>query len=156
MIRIGNGWDIHKLIANRPLVLGSITIPFQKGEAAHSDGDVLIHAIIDALLGALALGDIGTYFPDSDPAFKDVESTLLLRETLKLIAGWSIVNIDCILILESPKISSFILQIREAISHLCDIPIEDVSVKAKTAEGLGPIGSGDAVAAMATVLLRSK
>lgn len=150
-MRIGAGYDSHRLTEGRKLVLGGVTIPSDKGEEAHSDGDVLIHALIDAILGAYALGDIGMLFPDSDPAYKDISSVRLLERTLAL-AGPRLVNIDATVFLERPKLRPYIDRIRESLSLLLDIPMDKVSVKAKTAEGLGPVGEEKAIAAAVTVL----
>ncbi|MFA5513311.1 MAG: 2-C-methyl-D-erythritol 2,4-cyclodiphosphate synthase [Sphaerochaetaceae bacterium] len=154
MIRIGSGWDIHPMIENRRLLLGGVEIPHHLGEAGHSDADVLLHALIDALLGSLALGDIGTYFPSEDDKWLDISSKYLLKETLKLIAGYKIGNIDCTVILQEPKLKAHISKIRASIASLCNISVEKVSVKAKTADNLlGQVGEGRAVIAQASVLL---
>ena len=157
-MRIGFGRDVHRLQEGRRLILGGVVVPFNKGEAAHSDGDVLIHAVIDALLGAAALGDIGSHFPDSDPAYKDIDSGVLLKKTAAVIAeaGYQISNIDSTVILEKPKLRPHIDGIRENLAGLIGIQAERISVKAKTAEKLGPVGSGDAVEAEAAVLLIRK
>jgi 2-C-methyl-D-erythritol 2,4-cyclodiphosphate synthase len=155
-MRVGTGWDIHSLVAGRSLVIGGIIIPHNLGEAGHSDGDVLIHAIIDALLGALALGDIGTHFPPQEDRWKDIQSAKLLHMTLDLLQGWEIVNIDSTVILQRPKLAPHIHSIRKSLADLCDLPLERVSVKAKTAESmLGEVGDGRAVIAQASVLLQS-
>ena len=155
MIRIGSGWDIHRLAPGRPLILGGVSIPSEQGSVAHSDGDVLTHAIIDALLGALAKGDIGTHFPDTDPAYKDADSTLLLKEVVtKHLPPYRIVNLDTTIILEQPKLRPHIDTIRTALATVLNIKVEQVSVKAKTAEGcLNEVGSADAIIAQASVLL---
>ncbi|WP_422480282.1 2-C-methyl-D-erythritol 2,4-cyclodiphosphate synthase [Pleomorphochaeta sp. DL1XJH-081] len=154
-MRVGSGWDLHRLVEKRPLMLGGVQIPHTRGEAGHSDGDVLIHAIIDALLGAVAIGDIGSHFPPSDDRWKDVSSLELLQMTLEKIKGWKIVNIDTTVILENPKLRPYIDAIRDSLSQTCDIPIECISVKAKTAEGiLGEVGQGEAIIAQAIVLLK--
>ncbi len=155
MIRIGSGWDIHRLVPGRPLTIGGVSIPSEQGSLAHSDGDVLIHAIIDALLGALAKGDIGTHFPDTDPAYKDADSTLLLREVVtKHLPPYQIVNLDTTIILEKPKLRPHIDAIRTTLAHVLKIKVEQISVKAKTAEGcLSEVGSTDAIIAQASVLL---
>lgn len=154
-MRIGSGWDIHALVPNRALTLGGVHIPHDKGEAGHSDGDVLIHAIIDAILGALAKGDIGSHFPDTDPAYKDADSQELLKQVLKHeLKPYSITNIDTTIILQRPKLREHIDAIRENLAKIMNLKIEQVSVKAKTAEGmLNEVGSGDAIIAEATVLL---
>ncbi len=153
-MRIGTGWDIHPLIEDRTLIIGGVVIPHNLGEAGHSDGDVLIHAIIDALFGALSMGDIGTHFPPSDDRWKDAASGELLSMTLDKISGWEIVNIDSTVILQRPKLASHIGAIRESLSTICQIPLDRISVKAKTAEGLlGEVGLGRAIIAQAAVLL---
>ena len=154
-MRIGIGYDIHCLVPERQLVLGGVSIPHDRGLDGHSDADVLAHAICDALLGAAALGDIGTHFPDSDPAYKDISSMLLLRKTGTIIeqAGWRIVNIDSTVIAEVPKLSPYRFPMRDHIAAALVIDPATVSVKASTAEGLGPIGNGDAIAANAVALL---
>ncbi len=151
-MRIGFGNDIHRLIANRPLVIGGIAIPSDKGEEAHSDGDVLIHAIIDSILGAKALGDIGALFPPSDPKWKDADSKELLKYVIKL-AKPEIINLDATITLERPKLRCYIDVIREELSKLLDIDISQISIKAKTNEGLGDIGSGNAIKAECVILI---
>ena len=152
-MRIGQGFDLHRMKEGRPLMLGGIEIESDKGEDAHSDGDVLIHALIDALLGSKALGDIGTYFPPSDMQYKNMDSKLLLKETLKL-SKFEIINIDCNIILQRPKLGPHILKIRESLASLLNIDVSNISVKAKTAEHiLGELGSGDAIAAEVTLLI---
>ena len=153
-MNIGHGWDRHRLEAGRPLMLGGVHIPWHKGEAGHSDGDVLLHAVIDALLGSCALGDIGYHFPPGDPAWKDAASAELLRQACDLVmrSGFRPTNIDSTIILESPKLTPHIQAIRRSIAELTDLPVESVSVKAKTAEGFPPVGTGDAVEAHAVVL----
>lgn len=152
-MRIGQGFDLHRMKSGRPLMLGGIEIESDKGEDAHSDGDVLIHALIDALLGSKALGDIGTYFPPSDMKYKNMDSKLLLKETLKL-SNFDIINIDCNIILQRPKLGPHILKIRESLASLLNIDVNNISVKAKTAEHiLGELGSGDAIAAEVTLLI---
>jgi 2-C-methyl-D-erythritol 2,4-cyclodiphosphate synthase len=154
-VRIGTGWDLHRLVSKRALVLGGVVIPSDKGEAAHSDGDVLVHAIIDALLGSLAKGDIGSHFPDTDPAYKDADSMQLLKKVLSEdLPPYHIENIDTTLILQTPKLRPHIEAIRKNLAKAMGLKLEQVSVKAKTAEGiLGELGSGDAVIAQATVLI---
>lgn len=152
-MRIGQGFDLHRMKEGRHLMLGGIEIESDKGEDAHSDGDVLIHALIDALLGSKALGDIGTYFPPSDMKYKNMDSKLLLKETLKL-SKFEIINIDCNIILQRPKLGPHILKIRESLASLLNIDVSNISVKAKTAEHiLGELGSGDAIAAEVTLLI---
>ena len=154
-MRIGSGWDIHALVPNRPLVLGGVHIPHDKGEESHSDGDVLVHAIIDAILGALAKGDIGSHFPDTDPSYKNADSQQLLKQVIQQeLPPYSIKNLDTTIILQRPKLREHIDAIRKNLANLMNLTIEQVSVKAKTAEGmLNEVGSGDAIIAQATVLL---
>ncbi|MGN0907793.1 MAG: 2-C-methyl-D-erythritol 2,4-cyclodiphosphate synthase [Bullifex sp.] len=153
-MRIGQGSDLHRMKEGRRLMLGGIEIPSDKGEDAHSDGDVLIHALIDAILGSRALGDIGTYFPPSDMRYKDMDSRKLLEKTLE-IADVSIINIDATIILQTPKLGPHIMKIRESLAELLNMDTGDISVKAKTAEHiLGELGTGDAIAAEVTLLIR--
>ena len=151
-MRVGIGNDIHRLKEGRTLVLGGVIIPSDKGEEAFSDGDVLIHAIIDALLGATAKGDIGSLFPDTDDKNKGRSSLELLKETLQH-TGARIINLDTIIELEKPKLRPYIDKIRESLSDNLGLDIDRISVKAKTAEGLGPIGEGLAIKATAVVLI---
>jgi len=157
-MRIGSGWDIHRLEEGATLILGGVIIPSPKGLVAHSDGDVLIHAIIDAILGALAQGDIGTHFPDTDPRYNGVSSVELLNHVIqKILPPYSIVNIDTTIILQEPKLRAHIDSIRYSLADILELSIDCVSVKAKTAERLlGELGSGDAIEAHATVLLTTK
>ncbi len=153
-MRVGTGWDIHPLVTGRPLLLGGIEIPHDKGEDGHSDGDVLLHALIDALLGAVAAGDIGTHFPPSDRQWKGASSLDLLQRSLVKLGEFEIENIDCTVILQRPKLQPFILDIRQSLASACAIDVDRVSVKAKTAEGLlGELGTGDAIIAQVVVLL---
>ena len=154
-MRIGSGWDIHALVPNRNLIIGGVHIPHDLGEAGHSDGDVLIHAIIDAILGALAKGDIGSHFPDTDPAYKNADSQVLLKQIIEYeLKPYSITNLDTTIILQRPKLREHIDAIRENLAKVMNLSIEQVSVKAKTAEGmLNEVGSGDAIIAQATVLI---
>ncbi len=156
--RIGFGVDFHQMVEDRNLWIGGVHIPHTKGALGHSDADVLLHAICDALLGAACLGDIGVHFPDTSDEFKDIDSKLLLKKTCKLIAkqGYKTVNIDCTLCLENPKIKSYIPQMQQAIADIVSISQNDVSIKATTTEKLGFIGREEGLAAYATVLLRSK
>ena len=153
--RTGFGFDVHALIENRELILGGITIPFHKGLLGHSDADVLVHAIIDALLGAAALGDIGTHFPDSDAKYKDISSLILLEKTAELISqsGYEIGNIDTTIVIEKPQLKSLIPQIITNLSSILKIEKSAVSVKATTTEGLGFTGRGEGVAVYATALI---
>ena len=156
MNRIGTGWDIHKLVEGRDLILGGVKISSDKGCLGHSDGDALIHAIIDALFGAAAMGDIGTFFPDSDSRYKDISSLVLLKKTAEIIAnaGYRIANIDATVILQKPKLADYKGAMCVSIAEALNIDLSLVSVKAKTAETmLGELGTGDAVVAQAVVLL---
>lgn len=154
-IRVGEGWDIHALVADRPLVIGGVRIPYDKGLLGHSDADVLLHAITDALLGAAALGDIGKHFPDTDARFKGADSTVLLAEAARRVrqAGFEIGNIDSTVIAQAPKLMPWIPAMRAAIADALAVELEQVNVKAKTAEHLGPVGQGEAMEARAIVLL---
>jgi 2-C-methyl-D-erythritol 2,4-cyclodiphosphate synthase len=154
-LRIGEGWDVHQLVSGRPLVIGGVTIPFALGLSGHSDADVLLHALTDALLGAAALGDIGTHFPDTDARFKGANSLLLLGEAAKRVraAGFEINNLDSTVIAQAPRLMPWIGQMRDAIAAALDIDRSQVNVKAKTAEHLGPVGEGRAIEARAIALL---
>lgn len=153
--RIGEGWDIHALVEGRKLMLGGVEIPFHKGLLGHSDADALLHAITDALLGAAALGDIGTLFPDTDVQFKGADSAVLLAEAMRQVRaqGLAIGNVDCTVIAQAPKLAAFKLPMRERIASILGITIDQVNVKAKTAEKMGPVGEGLAMEARAVVLL---
>lgn len=157
MVRIGHGFDLHRVAAGRPLVLGGVIIPWRAGLLGHSDADVLIHAIIDALLGALGLGDIGGWFPDTDPRFRDIASTRLLATVLAdaRLESWRIGNVDSTILAEQPRLAPHIPAIRESLAAALGVDRDRVSVKAKTMEGLGWIGTGDAIAAHAVVLVES-
>jgi len=156
--RTGIGTDIHRLVEGRPLKLGGILVPFEKGLLAHSDGDVALHAIIDAIIGAAGFGDIGMIFPDSDPQFKDIDSKELVLKTRDFIASknWEVVNIDITIAAEEPKLGPYKMQMKRCIADLMGIDFVNVNVKAKTNEGLGEIGTGLAMSAIATVLLRRR
>ncbi|MCF7823383.1 MAG: 2-C-methyl-D-erythritol 2,4-cyclodiphosphate synthase [Candidatus Marinimicrobia bacterium] len=153
--RIGTGYDVHRLVAGRKLILGGVEIPFEKGTLGHSDGDALTHAIADALLGALALGDIGQHFPDTDPAYKNAYSIDLLAHVKHLIEskGYAVSNVDATIVLQQPKVMGYLEEMRTKISTALGIALVNVSVKATTTEGLGMTGSGDAVEAQAVCLL---
>jgi len=157
-IRIGSGFDVHQLVEGRPLMLGGVEIPFSKGLLGHSDADVLIHAICDALFGAANLGDIGQHFPDTDQKFKDIDSKLLLYETLLLITkkGYTIGNIDCTICAQKPKLADYIPQMKTVLAEVLKIPVEDISIKATTTEELGFVGREEGICAMATVLVVKK
>ncbi|MBQ6957320.1 MAG: 2-C-methyl-D-erythritol 2,4-cyclodiphosphate synthase [Bacteroidales bacterium] len=154
--RVGNGYDVHQLAAGLPLVLGGVKIPHSKGCVAHSDGDVLIHALCDALLGALALGDIGQHFPDTTDEYAGIDSKILLTRVAAMIrsAGWDIVNVDNTLLAQKPKIAPFVPQMRQTLAEVLCLPVESVSVKATTTERLGFVGREEGIAAYATCLLR--
>ena len=154
--RTGNGYDVHQLAEGLPLVLGGVKIPHTKGCVAHSDGDVLIHALCDALLGALALGDIGQHFPDTSDDYAGIDSRILLSRVVTMVreAGWEIVNVDNTLLAQKPKIAPFIPQMRQALAEVMAIPVTAVSVKATTTERLGFVGREEGIAAYATCLLR--
>ena len=153
--RVGLGYDSHRFVSGRPLIIGGVTIPHDQGLYGHSDADVLLHAVIDALLGAAALGDIGEHFPDTAAEFKDVDSKVLLKHTLELIgrAGWEIVNCDTTLILEKPKLKEFKPAIRQSLAELLALPLDAVNVKAKTAEKMGALGRAEGIVAQAVVLI---
>jgi 2-C-methyl-D-erythritol 2,4-cyclodiphosphate synthase len=155
MIRVGLGYDIHRLISGRSLILGGIILPFEKGEDGHSDGDVLFHAITDAILGASGLGDIGSFFPPEDPQWKDADSALLLKTVMEKVyaAGWMIENLDCIIKLEKPKFIPYRQQVIKSIADTLNISPDKVFVKAKTGEKLPPVGTSEAVEAQAVCLL---
>ena len=157
-IRTGQGIDFHKLVKGKPLWLGGINIPSDMGCLAHSDGDVLIHAVCDALLGAAGLRDIGYYYPDSDEQYKDIDSKILLKKTVGLISekGFGIVNIDSTVCLEEPRLSGYIEKMRECIAGICKIETGLVSVKATTTEKMGFTGRGEGIMAIASVLLNKK
>ena len=150
-IRFGFGYDVHRMVINRKLILGGVEIPFMKGLVGHSDADVLCHALADALLGAAALGDIGKHFPDTDPRFKDISSLILLRHVGGLIRSnnFQIVNVDSTVLLQQPKIMPFVKKMRENISESLGLQVNQVSVKATTNEELGFIGMGEGAAAYA-------
>ena len=155
MYRIGQGFDIHKLVTGRKLILGGVEIPHTKGLLGHSDADALVHAIIDALFGALALGDVGTHFPDNDPKYKDIDSTILLKEAYKIILdkGYKINNIDNTIIIEEPKMKPYIKLMQKKLSSIFNIEENRISIKAKTMEKMDSIGEKQAVAVYSTVLL---
>jgi 2-C-methyl-D-erythritol 2,4-cyclodiphosphate synthase len=154
-LRIGQGWDVHRIAEGRPLILGGVTIPSEFGLEGHSDADVLAHAITDAILGALALGDIGMHFPDTDPQWKGADSLVFLRHVCGLAsaAGYRIVNVDSTVILERPKLKEYRLPIRESLAKAMTLPVDRVSVKFKTAERVGPVGKGRSAESQAIVLL---
>lgn len=154
-MRVGCGFDVHRLVDGRPLIIGGVTIPFDRGLDGHSDADVLLHAICDALLGAAGLGDIGRHFPDSDPTFKDVASTDLLKKTLSMVRGkgYQIGNVDTVIIAQAPPIAPHSGSMQAEIAKCLGIGADRIGIKATTTEGLGITGRGEAIAAMATVLI---
>ncbi len=156
--RMGQGWDVHRITPGRPLILGGITIPSDFGLEGHSDADVLAHAITDALLGAVALGDIGMHFPDTDPRWKGCDSLVFLRHARDLAAdeGYEIVNVDSTVILERPKLKDFRIKIRQKLADTLELDASFVSVKFKTAEKIGPVGEGRSAEAQAIVTLCRK
>lgn len=154
-MRIGQGFDVHRLVSGRRLVLGGVEIPCEMGLLGHSDADVLIHAIMDAILGAVGAGDIGVHFSDRDPQFKDIDSTILLKRVLALLTNqnYRIVNIDATVIAERPKLSGYIPQMKRRIADLAGIEISQINIKATTTEGLGFTGRGEGIGALTVVLL---
>src|ERR1022692_883845 len=147
MFRIGIGYDSHRLVEGRPLIIGLVRVPFERGPEGHSDGDVVAHALTDALLGAAALGDIGRHFPNSDPKWKGADSRVFLEHTIKLLAAgrYRPVNVDAVVILEKPKLSSHIDTMRAALASVLGLRLDAVSLKAKTAEGMGAVGEGRSI-----------
>lgn len=154
-LRIGHGYDVHRLVENRPLILGGVTIPYEKGLLGHSDADVLLHAVMDALLGAAALGDIGKLFPDNDNRFLNISSMVLLERTAEELnrAGYQVVNVDATVIAQKPKIAPYITEMRTNIANGLSISVEQVSVKGTTEEKLGFTGDGSGIACHAVCLL---
>jgi len=157
-MRVGNGYDVHPLVQGRRLILGGVVIPFDKGLDGHSDGDVLVHSIIDALLGAACLKDIGAHFPSSDLQYKDISSLTLLRQVGAMIRdhGWSVGNIDATVVAERPRLLEFVHQMRERIGETLGISMERVSVKCTTSKGLGFLGEGEGIAVHAVALIEEK
>lgn len=155
MIRIGHGYDVHKFADNRKCILGGVEIPYEKGLLGHSDADVLLHAICDALLGAAALGDIGKHFPDTDNSFLNIDSRILLKKTVELLAGkgYKVGNIDATIIAQKPKMADYILKMRQNIADDCKVNIEKINVKATTEEGLGFTGNLEGVSAHAVCII---
>ena len=156
-MRIGEGFDVHALVSDRPLILGGVLIPHEKGLAGHSDADVLIHALIDALLGACGLGDIGQHFPDTDPQWEGIGSRVMLATVYKMVceSGYEVVNVDSTVIEERPKLSPYIAHMREVLAELLSVSVDQVNVKAKTSERLGMVGREECIVAMVSVLLSS-
>ena len=157
-MRIGFASDIHRLVEGRKLILAGVVVPFALGELAHSDGDVVYHAVGESILGALALGDLGTHFPDNDNQYKDIDSSILMKRIVSMMKerNYVINNIDISITLEKPKIKNYIQAMRENLAKLLETNIENVSIKAGTNEGVGPLGHGEAVKAEAIVLLKEK
>lgn len=154
-IRVGEGWDTHALVPGRRLVLGGVEVPFERGLLGHSDADVLLHALTDALLGAAGLGDIGKHFPDTDERFRGADSVVLLQEAARRVraGGWSIANVDSTVVAQAPKLAPYIEAMRTRIAAALELAASQVNVKAKTAEKLGPVGMGQSIEARAVVLL---
>ena len=157
-MRVGIGYDVHRLVKNRKLILGGVEISFEKGLLGHSDADVLLHAICDALFGAVVLGDIGLHFPDSDEKYRGISSLILLKKTNEILNenGFSVNNGDATILAEKPKLASFIPQMRENIAKCLDISMEQISIKATTTEGLGFVGRGEGIAVHAVALVNKK
>ena len=155
-MRIGTGYDVHKLVEGRKLIMGGVEIPYEKGLLGHSDADVLVHAIMDALLGAAALGDIGKHFPDTDPKYKGADSLMLMREVKRILSdhGYQIENVDSTIIAQAPKMKPHIEEMRQNIAEALSLDITQVSVKATTEERLGFTGRGEGISAQAVALIR--
>ncbi|WP_075620215.1 2-C-methyl-D-erythritol 2,4-cyclodiphosphate synthase [Paenisporosarcina indica] len=158
MFRVGQGFDVHEFATNRPLILGGVTIPYEKGLIGHSDADVLLHTVTDAALGAIGEGDIGRHFPDTDPEFKDADSAKLLQYIWNIVEekGYKLGNIDCTIIAQAPKMAPYINEMRDRIAQLLNAEPSQVNVKATTTEKLGFTGRGEGIAAQATILLIQK
>ncbi|MDF2558202.1 MAG: 2-C-methyl-D-erythritol 2,4-cyclodiphosphate synthase [Bacillales bacterium] len=158
MFKVGQGFDVHQLVENRPLIIGGVSIPYEKGLLGHSDADVLLHAITDAILGAVGEGDIGKHFPDTDMSNKDADSKLLLSHCWEIVKrkGYFLGNVDCTIIAQRPKMLPFIPQMRGIIANLLETELENVNIKATTTEKLGFTGRGEGIAAQAIVLLMKK
>lgn len=158
MFRIGFGYDAHRLVEGRPLILGGISIPFGKGLLGHSDADVLTHAVIDAILGALAMGDMGRHFPDTDPAFKDIQSLRMLEQVLGWVreAGYQLNNVDSTIVAQNPKLAPHLPDVQARLSEILQLPVSQISVKAKTSEGMGFCGREEGIEAFAVVSLVQK
>ena len=152
-MRIGHGYDVHRLVENRKLILGGVQSPFDKGLLGHSDADVLTHAVMDAILSALGLPDIGVLFPDDDPATENISSMLLLSRVMEMLDGAKIINLSAVVMAEKPKLASFIPAIRQSLATALNLPYDCVDVSATTTEGLGIVGEGKGIASSATVLI---
>ncbi|HSP98479.1 MAG TPA: 2-C-methyl-D-erythritol 2,4-cyclodiphosphate synthase [Candidatus Dormibacteraeota bacterium] len=157
-LRVGQGWDIHRLVPGRPLMLGGVRVPHRRGLLGHSDGDAVLHAVADALLGAVAAGDIGQHFPDTDPRWRDADSAALLAEVVRIVAGRGgrVVNVDVSILAEQPKLAPHMPAMRARLAALLGVGEACVGLKARTMEGLGAIGAGEAIAAQAVVLIDVK
>ncbi|MBA7662991.1 2-C-methyl-D-erythritol 2,4-cyclodiphosphate synthase [subsurface metagenome] len=155
-MRVGMGYDVHRLVDGRRLILGGVEVPFGRGLLGHSDGDVLLHAICDALLGAAGEGDIGQHFPDSDPEYKDISSLVLLEKVKGLIKEYRVNNIDSIIVAQEPKLASCLSKMKENITQVLKIDKSKINIKATTTEGLGPMGRGEGIAAYAMVSLEEE
>ena len=155
-MRIGHGYDVHRLVEGRKLILGGVEVPFERGLLGHSDADVLIHAVMDALLGAAGLGDIGRHFPDSDPAYAGADSLRLLAAVMEklAVAGWQVGNVDATVIAQRPKLAGYLPQMRQNLALIMGVLPDQINIKATTEEGLGFTGSGEGIAAQAVALLR--
>ena len=152
-MRVGIGYDVHRLVEGRRLILGGMEVPFAKGLLSHSDGDVLLHAICDALLGAVGQGDIGQHFPDTSPEYKDISSLVLLEKVKGLIEEYKIYNIDSIIVAQEPKLTPYLEKMRKNIAKILQIDVSKINIKATTTEGLGPMGRGEGIAAYAMISL---
>ncbi len=154
-MRIGTGYDVHRLVEGRDLILGGVQIPYEKGLEGHSDADVLLHAIMDALLGAAVLGDIGVHFPDSDPSYKDISSVKLLKQVAAILGveGYTVGNIDATIIAQKPKMAQYIPSMREIVANALGTEVSRISIKATTEEGLGFTGTGEGIAAQAVAAI---
>ena len=157
MIRIGHGYDVHRLVAGRPLVLGGVTIPYESGLMGHSDADVLLHAVSDAVLGALGLGDIGRHFPDTDAAYEGISSMLLLERVMGLAQdrGYQVSNLDATVIAQQPKLAGYLVEMEDNLARACQVAKERINIKATTTEKLGFAGRGEGISAHAVVLMDS-
>ena len=157
-MRVGMGYDVHKLVEGRKLIMGGVEIPYEKGLLGHSDADVLLHAVADALLGAAALGDIGQHFPDTDPAYAGADSKKLLAHVVELVQakGYGVENLDCTILCQCPKLAAYLPEMRQNLAAICKVSLDDVNVKATTEEKLGFTGAGQGIAAHCVVLLHTR
>ena len=154
-LRVGLGWDVHPLVEGRPLVLGGVRIPYERGLFGHSDADVLIHALCDALLGAAGLGDLGILFPPSDPRFEGISSLWFLQEVMKEVrkGGWEVISVDSVIIAQGPRLAPYVEEMKQKLAPILRISPEDISIKPKSPEGLGSLGRDEGIGAMVVVLL---